>query len=214
MLPRASLPETPAYQASKWLKLPLFLEVQEMQNLLEILPPWIAPLSGVIAEESQLLAKSQFLEIYNQYVEQLKKNLRPIIDRRLTCAFTGNVEDLRAVPVSGGVLVRIVRPVIQVQPYTLHYSEVAGKFHEMTHSRDSFAWGLLFSFPQLFQNPLTNEAEKVTEQIYPNAAIFKAMQRWSRNNTIPTPFQVTDRVINLPARMGKQLRESITPCLP
>lgn len=117
-------------------------------------------------------------------------------------------------PRSRGVLVRILRPVIQVQPYTLHYSAYGEQFHEMTHSLDSFYWGLIFSYPQLYYNPKTQDVEKVAEQFL-NTSYFKSMQRWVRTHTVPTPFHVGDKIIHHPSRIGKEwLKEVEDVCLP
>ena len=50
MILKQPLSEIPLFQAAKWLKTPLLLAVQEMEELLTILPKWIVPLSGVIEE--------------------------------------------------------------------------------------------------------------------------------------------------------------------
>jgi hypothetical protein len=208
MLPRARLDEVKPYQASKWLTLPLLVTQGEMQELLLLLPEVFVPLSGVIPEGAENISKSEFLSYYTSYAGEIKKGVkRPHIDFRLTFAITQDLQDLRAINVPGGVLIRIVKPVIQVQPYTLHYSEVAHAFCEMTFSPDSFYWGLQFSFPQIFQNPDTHEIEKVSLERFPNAALFKAIQRWARKATTPTPFLREERVIHHHSRIGKQWQQ-------
>lgn len=218
MIPLATLEEVPRYQASKWLKLPLLLSMGEMERLFELLPDAFVLLSGVLSASELIFSKKDFLDAYKGYLAEIRKGIkRPAIDRRFTSAITSDLSDLRSIAVQkgaiqGGLLVRIYRPVIQIQPYTLYYSEVAGEFREMTHSLDSFYWGLLFSMPQLFENPLTHEVEKLTEKD-PNMRIFKELQRFSRMHTVPTPFQVGDRILRYVARIGKELLQG-APCLP
>jgi hypothetical protein len=205
MIPSAPLNEIPVYQASKWQKLPLLLSYHEMGELLALLPEWIVPLSGVIPLGEEIVPKAQFLEHYQEYLEQIDKGItRPKIDKRLTCAITSDLANLRKASVPNGVLIRVVKPVIQVQPYFLNYSQTADCFLDTTFSQDSFAWGLVFSVPQLFQNPETLEIEKVKD------ADFKALQTWARSRTIPTPFQVGEnKIINFPARISKERKTPI-----
>lgn len=207
MIPKQTLNEVPQFQASKWVKTPLLLSLEEMKGLLTILPVWIAPLSGVIEEGRELISKEEFLSLYASYIEQIDNGIkRPVIDRRLTCAFTDNPENLRAIAVTGGLLVRVIHPILQVQPYMIHYSTASEKFIDTTHSQDSFAWGLSFSSPQLVLDPKTKIINKFSDPFY------KLLQKWSRANTIPTPFLVDGKVIHFPARIGKTRKIPI--CLP
>ena len=206
MIQKQSLNEIPVFQASKWLDLPILLSVKEMESLLDSLPKWIVPLSGVIEENKELIERQEFLSLYANYVHQMDAGIfRPLIDRRLTCAFTDDLNTVRSCPVTGGLLIRIIRPVLQVKPYKLHYSFEAEKFIE-SYSPDSFAWGLVFSTPQLFLNPETKDVEKNVDPA------FKALQKWSRANTIPTPFKIENKIINFYARIGKSKKTPI--CYP
>lgn len=208
MIPLVPLNQIPPYQASKWQKLPLLLSVNEMEEVLSLLPEWIVPLSGVIKKGEEITSKSQFLKYYQDYLEQIEKGVkRPIIDKRLTAAITSDLANLREAEVSNGVIIRVIKPVIQVQPYFLNYSETADCFLDTTFSQDSFAFGLAFSIPQLFQNPETLEIEKVKD------IEFKALQTWSRGHTMPTPFQISEnKIINFPARISRERKTPI--CLP
>lgn len=198
MIPRLPLNKVPSFQAAKWLKLPLLLSLEEMRKLLAVLPKWIVPLSGVIEDGKEILPQETFLSLYEDYVNQIDAGIkRPVIDRRLTCAFTDDLDSLRAIPVSGGLLIRAIKPTLQVQPYWIHYSSASEKFIDTTHSQESFAFGLAFSSPQLFQDPDTKDIEKFSDPIY------KALQKWVRDNTVPTPFLVDGKIINFPSRIGK-----------
>jgi len=42
---------------------------------------------------------------------------------------------------------------------------------------------------------------------FPNTALYRSVQRWMRAHTIPTPFHVNGKKINVPMRLGKK-------CLP
>lgn len=207
MIQKQPLNEIPLFQAAKWLKLPILLSEQEMEEALSLLPKWIVPLGGVAEEGKELLSKEEFLSLYASYVAAIDEGMkRPPIDKRLTAAFVDNLDYVRRASVSSGVLVRLIGPSIQVQPYMLHYSSATGKLIDSSYSQDSFAWGLVFSSPQLIQNPITREIEKF------NDPHFKNLQKWARQATRPTPFLIEGKIKNFPARIGKTRKIPI--CLP
>lgn len=207
MLQKQPLNEISPLQAAKWLKISLLLSMEDMEALLLLLPKWMIPLSGVIEEGKEIISKEEFLSLYQNYLEQIDAEIRrPVINQRLTCAFTEDLSHVRAVPVSGGLLIRVVQPVLQVQPSMIHYSKASGKFIDSTHSQDSFAWGLTFSSPQLIQNPTTRDIQKFSDPYY------KALQRWSRQHTVPTSFLVDGTITHFPARISKTRKIPI--CLP
>ena len=193
-------------QATKWLKLPLFLDASELQALFDYLGQIaIIPLSGVFPKGKEELSFSNYIALYSQYLERLHKGDYSDPDKKLITAWTLDPQDVEERQVATGFLVKPLRPVIQVQPYWLNYSETDGKFHEMAFSKESLAWGLLFSFPQLFQESKTLDIVKVKEPEFPNAGLFKALQRFSREATLPTPFTTPAGQVNFPARIGKKM---------
>ncbi len=193
-------------QATQWLKLPLFLDETELSALFEALEaPFIVSLSGVFPQGKKVLTAEEYLSLYTHYLEEAlsERECRP--DKLLVSAWSRSLDAIEERVVPNGFLVRPKRPVLQVQPYWLNYSERDGKFHEMALSRDSLPWGLLFSFPQLFQEPDSLEIVKVKEPEFINVGLFKALQRFSRSYTVPTPFETPLGRVNHPARIGKRL---------
>lgn len=191
-------------QATKWLKLPLFLSVQELSDLLDSLGDVkLVPLSGVFPE-LEVLSPRDFLQLYEAYAARLLRGEAPLPDRRLVTGWTYDLNAIEVRKVETGVLVRPFRPVVQVQPYWLNYSETDGKFHEMALSQESLGWGLLFSFPQLFQEPETLEIVKVQGPDFPNCELYKKLQTFSRARTAPTPFITPNGLFNHPSRIGKE----------
>lgn len=207
MIPRLKSNEVTKYEASKWLALPMLLSNEEMTRFCtECLPFPLIALGGVQAEEEVLVKKESFLAAYAEYLEKILKGSKPVKpSRQLTLGITPSLNDARLMPVEGGVIVKLVAPVIQVEPYTLHYSTEEKKFREMSPSKNRFFWGLRFTFPQLYANPKTGDVEKVTEALYSNAALFKLLQRWARERTRPSTFQVEGKPVNHSSRVGKEL---------
>lgn len=192
-------------QATKWLKLPLFLNVHELSDLLHSLGNvHLVPLSGVFKKGLETLSYEEFASLYSAYLQSLIKGEIPNPDRRIVTGWTYDLKEIEERKVETGSLVRPYRPVVQVQPYWLNYSETDGKFHEMALSQESLAWGLLFSFPQLFQDPETMEIVKVQGTNFPNCEMYKKLQAFSRARTLPTPFVTPAGLFNHPARIGKE----------
>lgn len=192
-------------QATKWLKLPLFLSPEEIKALFESLGKiHIVPLSGVFRNGMEELSPSGYEALYRTYLEALYRGEPASPDKKLISAWTLDLDAIQVTPVASGVLVKPRLPVVQVQPYWLNYSTTDEKFHEMAFSRESLSWGLQFSFPQLFQEPAHLEILKVQEPDFPNAGLFKKIQRFSRAATVPTPFLLPNgSSLNHPCRIGK-----------
>jgi hypothetical protein len=88
------------------------------------------------------------------------------------------------------------------------YTPLDGKFRSMVHSQGAIFWGLQFSFPQLYRNPMEGEIFKTNDtDKFPNAQLYRTLQQWLRQATIPTPFEVEGKSINVSMRLGRQ-------CLP
>ena len=76
----------------------------------------------------------------------------------------------------------------------------------MTFGINSIQWGIQFSFPYLFQN-VNMEVIKVREgALFPNASLFKQIQKWMRYHTSPTTFEVEGKEINVPIRLGNKCK--------
>ena len=85
----------------------------------------------------------------------------------------------------GRILVRAERPVVQLRP--CRPPDV----------------GLELGYPQLYQDPVTGEIEKVTEgDRFPNTLLFKKIRRWVRHATAPRPGSKVRWGKNLSSRLN------------
>lgn len=198
-----------ALQASKWLQIPLLLDTAEMKDLLDTMGElWIVLTTGVTQKGAGFISKEEFLNCYQAYVEALKtgempsdSRIRPYFSAALTCT----LDPLYTVPVGESQqLIKVDRPVIQLQQHRFDYSNADGKFRSMVFGMNSILWGIQFSYPQLFQDEhlQVKQVREIAE--FPNTAVFKRLQKWVRVNTVATPFIVEGRLINVPIRLGKQ----------
>ncbi|MBA3603001.1 MAG: hypothetical protein H0W50_05035 [Parachlamydiaceae bacterium] len=208
-------------QASKWLDLQLLIDVNEMRTLFSALGDFeIFQVGMVCGIDEGIISKEKFLEAYGAYIECLKKSEMPdekIYRPYFSSIFTTSRDHLFHIVIgSDRHIIRVEKPVLQLQANRISYSPADGKIRPMVFSKDSILWGLQFSYPQLFQDAETKEVFTVSDTPkFPNTPLYRKLQLFLRQNTIPTPFQV-DRGdgegdsyvrINVPMRIGKQ-------CLP
>lgn len=195
-------------QASKWQKLPLLIDAEEMRMLMGSLEPfWMVQISGLMPIGQEIISKEAFLEVYEHYLLTLKNGENPS-DPRLrpyfSSVWTTFPEALYAVKVNEKQsLVKILRPVVQLQAHRCDYSFADNTFRTMVMGIDSISWGIQFSYPHLYQDENLQVLTVREEPRFPNTYLFKKMQQWVRLHTIPTPFEVAGKKVNVPIRLGK-----------
>lgn len=211
---RQSTPAEPLLQASKWLDVQTLLSSQELSRLFDFLEESTGHFSlyscGVVCKQGAgEIARKDFLRDYETYINQLMQGQQPdIIPYRslFSPAMTLTTEALFTIPVGEDrQLIRVAKPVVQLQANHISYSTVDKKFHSMVFGIDSIAWGLQFCYPQLYQDHQTRQVEVIKKSAaFPNTALFQLIQKWMRQHTIPTPFIAENVLTNVPMRLGKE----------
>lgn len=208
---RISTPgQNPPIEVSKWLRIQLLVDQEEMKRLVESLPSFhMFAVSGVMKCDQTLIAPEDFLREYSDYVSILQRGELPdenTYSRVFPTVWTSTMDALYAILVGEDQqLVRIAKPVIQLQHHRFDYSPFDGKFRSMVLGKETTMWGIQFSYPQLYKDPATHEIIMLNDgKAYPNTALFRKLQKWVRDNTIVTPFIVNGEQINVPIRLGKQ----------
>ncbi len=195
-------------RVSKALKHQVLLDADEMEALFAHLSPFhIYNVSEPVTDGE--VSKEEFLEGYAAYIASLKENRTVNVRRLFSGVWSVDPEAVYAMPVAGGkFLIKTIQPVIQLQEHRFMASEVDGKIHPMVLGEGSIRWGIQFSYPQLYQHPQTQDIAKVTAAL-PNTALYSALSRWLRHNTLPTPFLFQGKRTNSPIRIGKRCFEWI-----
>lgn len=200
-------------QASKWQKIPVLIDVDEMQSLFAFLGEfWMVQISGLIPFGREKISQDEFLEVYENYILALK-NGKILVDARMRSCFSSVwtlfLDALYAVKVNETqCLVKVIKPVVQLQSHRCDYSHADETFRSMVLGMDSISWGLQFSFPQIYQNEHM-EILTVKGEEFLNTVLFKKIQQWIRGNTVATPFEVEGKKMNVPIRLGKKCFEWI-----
>lgn len=208
---RVSSIEEKPMEASKWLSVPVLLDLDEMQALFETLGSFlIFQTSRVLKKGEGEISKQEFLNSYREYIDDLKAGRLPDESKfrgYFSSVLTRSTEMLYTVPLpEEKQLIRVAQPVVQLQSHHMNYSPADGKFHSMTFGSDSIMWGICFSYPQLYKELISQEVFTVKDTpAFPNTSLFHALQRWIRHHTLPTPILVEEgHPLNLSVRLGKQ----------
>lgn len=207
---RISTAEEAPLEASKWLQCQALLSADEMQFLFESLNPFFLFLTGIITAQGQgEISKASFLELYKGYISDLRSGKEPrLSDYRpyFSAVLTADASALYKILIENDrQLVRIAKPVIQMQAHNIDYSPLDGRFRSMLFGSGSISWGIQFSFPQLFHDSTSKEVlqtRHLTENA--NTQLFQRLQKWMRNYTAPSPFCIQGSVTHVPARLGKE----------
>lgn len=202
---RVSNPQSEGiYQGSKYLKYQVLCDVEELRSLFGRLNPFlIYPLTGL--GDGEPIAPERFIKEYSLWIEKLKVGTIPTdqeLRSVLACAFTAESDALWKQEIPGErYIVKMGKPIIQVQAHFFTYSPIDGVFRPMTMGASNIFWGLQFSFPQIYQDPKTMELLEVDES--PNSELFQKIKQWVRDETRATPFIVDEKRTNVPIRLGK-----------
>jgi hypothetical protein len=192
------------YQGSKYLKHQVLCDADELRLLFDALGPfWIYPLTGLV--DGQPIDRELFLKTYGEWIEELKQSRIPTdaaLKKILAAAITADLDALWKQEVPGNrYIIKMAKPVIQVQAHFFSYSPIDAVFRPMTMGSESIFWGLQFSFPQIYQDPKTMEFFEVDECL--NTDLFQKIKQWARDVTRATPFVVDGKKTNVPIRLGK-----------
>lgn len=193
-------PSKKPLEASKWLEVPLLLSANEMSHLLDSLQPiHLYSISRPIVS-----LDCPFLEEYTTYIDALQQGQITPLQAYL---MTTSEDTIYSEPVADGkMLIRAYLPSVFVRPHTFVFSEMDKKFRSKVYGENAISWGYTFAYPQFCIDPITHDAAKVDEA-YVNTSLFKAIQKWAREHTIPTPFLYQGEKLNAPIRIGRE-------CLP
>lgn len=197
-------------QASKWIPIQMLVDDEEIKDLFNQLGNFDIYSCGCLLQKGEgKITHQAFLESYHSYLSALKEGKIPqesayapafssILTASSDCIYAQHIHNDRT-------MLRASKPIIQLQSHEMDYSSADNKFRSMVFGADCILWGIQFSYPQLYENPETHEVEKVFENPkYVNTELFRILQRWTRENTIPAPFMVNGAKINGPMRLGKQ----------
>jgi hypothetical protein len=189
------------YQASKWLKVGILADPDEIFDLMGALPSVFLYQLGKVVQEPEI-SKEMFNAEYKDGIDALKQgSVVPFKSLPLVMTLEKEAVSIKSVP-NRGYLVQIKEPAVQIQAHSFRYSPVDQSIRAGVLGADSIAWGLQFSYPQIYQEPDTQEIVSTLKR--PNAALWNAFRQWLRDKTVPTPFSLNGKILHSPIRIGKK----------
>lgn len=206
--------QEPPLQASKWLQIQILADSHEIEHLFNAFGNFQIFKAGVLCEANEgEITKEEFLKLYSNYIDTLKQGQLPneaLYRQSFSSVLTTEPSNLFQIEVAGNRrIIRVSKPVLQLQMHKMSYSPVDGKFRPMVLGKDCIFWGLQFSYPQLFQDEAKEVYKALDEKKFPDSRLYRILQKWIRQESIPTPFIVNSHKINVPMRLGKNCIEWI-----
>jgi len=190
---------------SKWIKIPLLIDVEEMEDLFSSITPFrLYQVQKVTPKDEGIISASSFLKDYADYIDSLKRGEVP--SARFGPLFSPVLsvtdEALFAMPVGEArQLYKPQLPVIQMQAHAIRYSPADHSFRSQLFGSGAISWGIQLGYPQIYEDPKTHAIFPTRD--LPNGPLFHDIQKWVRHNTRPTPFVVEGHKQNIPIRLGK-----------
>lgn len=207
-LPISHPSQEKALQASKWMYIRMLLDPEELIDLFsKITPAFLLNISTVCRYNSIMTSTQELIDVYTQYIQSLQEG-RGYQDytKALSWALSSTLDPFYLMQLQEErFLVKLKKPVIRMQHFHFHYIFEQHSFILTHHAEHSIAWGLEFSFPQFYQDAHTClPVEVFKNHHYPNTQVFKMMQKWVRDYTVPVPFIMDGNKKVAPFRLGKK----------
>lgn len=199
-----------ALRASKWQDIRVLMSPNEMKAFMESMGDFkIYRIGAVIRKGEECFTHEEFLQNYTLYIQSLQQGVAPnetLHRPYFSSVWTVDPQCLEAQVIDDDhQLMKVIYPAVQLQMHRMHYSDHDGEFRSKVFGPDAISWGIQFSYPQIFQDPVSKESMELKDAtLYPNLAFFKKMQRWMRNATGPTPFYKDGKKTIVPVRLGKE----------
>ena len=200
--------QQPPLQVSRFLQQQVLLEPTELKTLLESLEGALHfyASSGLAVGKTEV-SLEEVLMSYADYIQGVRSGneIDPsILRKNLTLLMTVGNNDVYSQELSQGrVIARAISPVIMIQAHTLAFSAEDRCCRSMVLGPDALYWGLQFSYPQLYQDPSTQEVLSVDRsEKYPNTALYFSIQKWLRHNSQALNVKMQDTAFRSPIRLG------------
>lgn len=202
-------------QAAKWMYLRMLIDPSELRAFFDsIAPMFLVNISSVCLKEQLVISLEEFFYLYEEYINSLKKGITGSVKTKIQQGSWGLSKTLSPFYLmqfqDERFLAKLKTPVIRIKHFDFHHIPEQNAFIFTHHKEHSIPWGLECSFPQFYQDPVTHlPVEILKNHEDPNTRVFKSMQKWVRDSTLPVPFMVEGHKKVVPFRLGKKCFEWI-----
>lgn len=190
------------YKVSKWLTSAFLLDSEELTHFFEEMGDFQLFRTGEILSSLDPLSKKEFSFQYEGYL----KSLHTVRNQKMPpLLMTYNEKDVYGLKVGQDrYLIYPRSPVIQVREHQFTLT-IDDRIQPMVFGKDSIRWGLIFSYPQIFYDPLEKKVVQVLKEVDSvNTIGFKKLQKWVRDYTKPAAFSIKGKKVNATFRIGKK----------
>jgi len=194
------------YLSSKWISHHFLISSEEFKDLLDLFnTDYVFPI-GRVFRNLKGDFKQELIEAYGKTLEMLKKNeieLR-LLKQSLPVAISKSPEAFYLFnPKKDAYTVKISKPVLQLQLNMFRYSSFDQTIRLNTLGDDCIFWGFKLSYPQIFQDPVSNKIHKI-DATFENFSYFAQIRKWMRDKTSPVRFIIEQKKIASALRIGKK----------
>lgn len=183
----------PPFQASKWLNVQVLSE--NLEKLFEL--GKIYPLKGY----AKSLTSLPNVPEYALYVSDWKQGKAAKLPD-FAYAFTLSEDALYAIDFEQGYRIKPKEAIVEITPHYMSFGEEEVKSN--VFGTDTLSWGIQFGFPQLYEDEQGEIRKHLEAKNYP---LFKEIQKYLRENTIPAKFKRGDQIIQSSIRVDKDAHD-------
>jgi hypothetical protein len=194
------------YLGSKWIHYHFFIDQNELEELLAAFNTcYLFPIGKMFLNyENNLQVK--IIKEYKSVIENLKSKVVNLnsINSIFPIAISKTIDAFYLYsPKDNLHTIKIEKPVLQLQVGTFRYSSITQTIQLNSLGSDTIFWGFKLSYPQIFQDPKSNQIVKVNAN-FDNFSYFALVRKWIRENTYPVRFKINQKKIVTPLRIGKK----------
>lgn len=202
-------------QASKWQHVRMLLDSSELEKLFESLNSfYLVNIAKVCGKEEVVVNTRSVFQAYDRYIAALKSEDKfddKLYRQMFSLALSKGLEPFYLMQVKeDAFLAKITQPIIRMQLFSFHYIEEEKQFVSTQNREHSISWGLEFSFPQFYQDIHTCQPiEVLKDKDNYNTKLFKIIQKWAREYTLPASCFIHKSKHIAPFKLGKKCLEWI-----
>ncbi len=210
----SSVEEEGLIHCSKWLRHAVLFTLEEWEDFITAIGNPMFVVAAVVDRSSWKVSPTEFKDKYLLYLEHVRKETTlpsPAMRRFFNLMISPSVDDFYAVGVGADrFIIKPKLPIIQMQMYHAFISDLDRQIHPMVLHPKSFSFGMQFSYPQIYEDPVSHTFSKVLlDSQFPSSDVFKKMVQWFRTNTKPVSILLDGKTLHAPFRQGKSSNELV-----
>ncbi len=196
-----------SFAASRWVSVGLLMSAEEWKTFFQAFPRLrLYKVAAVVMEGAEELPFEEFYSLVESFATEIQTKLdMDLSSYRIpfSCALSESKESftIQALP-SQRVLLKPKEPVIQLRPLSFSISS-EGKIQTKSWGKNHICWGIQMSYPQLFQDPATQNIIQALSE-HPHGVLFKKVLHWIRHHTKSVFLKGQEKSAAFSLKVGKE----------